>query len=191
MELKRIIIMRKLLTALLFLAMMLSGCAYTHTLPPEQLVVQKVVEAPGESNERLFEKSKVWFASTFRQSMAGWWEPNSTRTVIQYENKQSGMLIANGSILYPHAGLTRDTYKKGWEVRFTVQAEAKEGKSRITFKNLTMFIPSVMCGSYAYSSTTSSYETPLDEEELERMKPLFLDIANHFGAFLRAPEEKW
>jgi len=182
--------MKKLLNAI-FLAAMLSGCAHTHTLPAEQLVVQKVVEAPGVSNERLFEKSKVWFASTFRQSMGGWWEPNSTRTVIQYENKSSGMLIANGSILYPHAGLTRDTYKNGWEVRFTVQAEAKEGKARITFNNLTMFIPRVMCGSYAYSSTTSSYETPLDEEELERVKPLFLDLANQFGSFLRAPEEKW
>ena len=190
MELRRKIIMRKVLTAL-FLATMLSGCAYTHTFPSEQLVVQKVVEAPGVSNERLFEKSKVWFASTLRQSMAGWWEQNSTRTVIQYENKQSGVLIANASILYPHAGLTRDTYKKGWEVRFTVQAEAKEGKARITFNNLTMFIPSIFCGSYAYSSTTSSYETPLDGEELERVKPLFLDLVNQFGAFLRAPEEKW
>jgi hypothetical protein len=103
MELRRIIIIRKLLTTL-FLATMLSGCAYMQTLPPKQLVVQKVVEAPGVSNERLFEKSKLWFAGTFRQSMAGWWEQNSTRTVIQYENRQSGVLIANPSILYPHAG---------------------------------------------------------------------------------------
>lgn len=183
-------IMRKFLTTL-FLATMLSGCAYTRTLPPEQLVVQKVVEASGVSNEQLFEKSKVWFARTFRQSMAGWWEQNSTRTVIQYENKKDGVLIGNGAILYPHAGLTSDTFKKGWEVRFTVQVETKEGKARITFNKLTMFIPSVMCASYAYGSDTSSYEMPLDEEELARVKPLFLDLADQFGAFLRAPEEKW
>ena len=78
--------MRAIMTTVLFAAL-LAGCAYVQTLPPEQLLIKKVVDAPNVSKEQIFEKSKAWFAKTFRQSMAGWWEQNSTRTVIQYENR--------------------------------------------------------------------------------------------------------
>ncbi len=180
--------MRTIVTAL-FLALAMTGCAYTQTLPPAELVVQKVVEVPGVSKERIFEKSKVWFARTFRQSMSGWVEQNSRRTVIQYENQESGVMIANGAILYPHDGFTSESYKTGWEVRFTLEVEAKDGKARVTFNRLTMFVPSIICG--YYSLRTSSYERPLYAEEFEKAKPPFLDLADQFGAYLTAPEEKW
>lgn len=183
--------MRKLITALIITTLM-SGCAYKQVLPPEELVVQKVVAAPQVSKEQIFEKSRLWFARTFRQSMAGWWEQNSTRTLIQYENAGKGVLIANSSILYPHAGFGGDTHKRGWEVRFTLEADIREGQARITFSNLSMFIPSTVCANtYAYSATTGNYETPLDAEEMARVKPVLLDLADQFGAFLKAPEEKW
>jgi hypothetical protein len=181
-------VMRTIVTAV-FLAMAMTGCAYTHTLPPAELVVQNVVEAPGVSKERIFEKSKVWFARTFRQSMSGWVEQNSRRTVLQYEHKESGVLIANGAILYPHEGFTSESYKTGWEVRFTLEVEAKDGKARVTFNRLAMFVPSIICG--YYSLRTSSYERPLYDEEFEKAKPQFLDLADQFGAFLKSPEEKW
>jgi hypothetical protein len=176
----------------LILAIMLTGCAHEQVLPPEALVVQKVVAAPQISKEQIFEKSRIWFARTFRQSMSGWWEQNSTRTLIQYENEGKGVLIANGAILYPHAGFAGEGYKRGWEVRFTLETDIREGQARVTFSNLTMFVPSIICGNeYAYPATTSSYETPLDGEELARVKPVFLDLADRLGAFLKAPEEKW
>lgn len=183
--------MRRLLM-LLCLTMMMTGCAYKQVLPPEELVVQKVVMASQVSKEQIFEKTKLWFVRTFRQSMAGWWDQNSTRTLFQYENEEKGVLIANSSILYPHAGHFGEAYKRGWEVRFTLEADAIDGQARITFSNLTMFIPSTVCGSdYAYGATTSNYEMQLDAEELARMKPVLLDLADQFGAFLKAPEEKW
>src|ERR1035437_10149082 len=89
---KEMLVMRTIVTAIIF-AMVLDGCAYVRPLPPEQLVIQKVVEVPNGSKEQLIYKSKIWFAKTFRQSMAGWWEQNSTRTVIQYESREKGMLI--------------------------------------------------------------------------------------------------
>jgi hypothetical protein len=98
----------------LFLATMLTGFAYTQTLSLEQFVVQKFVEAPVMLKERLFEKSKVWFARTFRQSMARWREQNGMKTIIQYQNKGNGELLVNGSILYPHVGSTDDTYEMRW-----------------------------------------------------------------------------
>lgn len=178
--------MRTILMAVLF-EMVLAGCAYVKPLPPEQLVIQKVVEAPNVSKAQLFEKSKIWYAKTFRQSMAGWWEQNSTRTVIQYENRDNGMLIANGSILYPLEHLS-DSYKKGWEVRFTLQEEVKDGNARFSFSNLNMFVPTYICGNL-YAGTMSSYEKRLDPEEFEMVKPIFLELANQLAAYLVAPEK--
>jgi len=180
--------MRAMLTTVM-VAMVLAGCAYVKPLPPEQLVIEKVVAAPNLSKEQIFEKSKIWYAKTFRQSMAGWWEQNSTRTLIQYENREKGLLIANGAILYPLEKLS-DSYKKGWEVRFTLQEEVKDGKARVTFSNLNMFVPTYICGNL-YAGTMSSYEKRLDPEEFEKVKPLFSDLADQFGAYLQAPEKAW
>jgi hypothetical protein len=180
--------MRTMATAI-FLVMVLTGCASVHTLPPEQLVIQKVVDAPNVSKNRIFEKSKIWFVKTFRQSMAGWWAQNSTRTVIQYENEEKGVLIANAAILYPLERFP-GSYKEGWEVRFTLQEEMKDGKARITFSNLNMFVPTVFCGNL-YAGETSSYEKRLNAEEFERIKPVFHDFADQLGAYLAAPEKEW
>jgi len=180
--------MRTIVTAIIF-AMALAGCAYVRPLPPEQLVIQKVVDVPNVSKEQLIDKSKIWFAKTFRQSMAGWWEQNSTRTVIQYENRETGMLIANGAILYPLTKLS-DSYKKGWEVRFTLREEIMNGKARITFSKLNMFIPTYICGTI-YSGTVSSYEKMLDPDEYDKVKPIFNDLADQFGAYMLAPEKGW
>ncbi len=181
--------MGKIIMTAVFLAMVVAGCAYNHALPPEQFVVQKVVEAPGVSKEQVFEKSRIWFARTFRQPMSRWSEENSRRTVLQYENEGKGLLIANGAILYPHEGFTTESYKTGWEIRFTLEVEAKDGKAKVAFSHLTMFVPSIICGYYSLS--TSSYERPLYDDELEKVKPAFLDLADQFGAYLTAPEEKW
>lgn len=168
-------------------AVIMAGCAYVQTLPPEQLMIQKVVDTPNISKEHIVEKSKVWFATTFRQSMAGWWEQNSTRTVIQYENRGKGMLIANGAILYPLEKLT-DSYKNGWEVRFTLQEEVKEGTVKVSFSNLNLFVPTTICGnSYAGSQSTGSYEKRLNAEEYEKVKPVFNGYIDQLGAYLAAP----
>ena len=180
--------MRAIMTTVLF-AVVLAGCAYVQTLPPEQLVIQKVVDAPNVTKEQIFEKSKVWFAKTFRQSMAGWWEQNSTRTVIQYENREKGMLIANGAILYPLDSLY-DSYKNEWEVRFTLQEDVKDGKAAVSFSNLNLFVPRTICGN-PYAGWTSSYEKRLNVEEFEKVKPIFLNYADQLGACLVAPEKEW
>lgn len=180
--------MRRVVTTML-VAAVLAGCATVQYLPPEQLVVQKVVDAPNVSKEQIFEKSKIWFAKTFRQSMSRWIEPNSVRTVIQYENRDKGLLIANGAVPYPLERLS-DSYKRGWEVRFTLQGDVQDGRARVTFSNLTMYVPTTFCGT-AYPTSTGSYEKQLEAEEFELVKPVFLDFADKLGAYLVTPEKVW
>lgn len=170
-------------------ATFLAGCASVPTLPPERIVIQKVVDAPRLSKSRIFEKSKIWYAQTFRQSMAGKWDQNSTRTVIQYEDGEKGVLVANAAILYPLERFS-EAYKEGWEVRFTLQEEVRDGRARVTFSNLNMFVPTVFCGN-SYAGWTSSYEKRLNADEYEKLKPLFLGLADQLGAYLTAPEKEW
>lgn len=177
--------------ALLCIALFLTGCATTQLLSPEELVVQKVVFAPGISKTRILEKTKIWFARTLRQSMAGSWEQNSTRTVIQYENGEMGVLIVNSAILYP-LDKYGEAYKNGWEVRFTVQEDVKDGKARLTFRNLIIFVPRVFCGAY-FSGWTSNYETRMTAEEYVKVKPALIGLADQLKAYLTSaePSENW
>jgi hypothetical protein len=181
--------MRAVVTAMM-LAAVLAGCASVPVIPPEQTMVEKVVTAPNVPKDKIYEQSKVWFARTFRQSMSGWWMPNSSRTVIQYENRDKGLLIASGAIMYPME-YTTDAYKVGWEVRFTMEAEVRDGKARVTFGNLTMYVPTTFCGGLYGGMSTGSYEKKLEVEEFELVKPVFLGLADQLGAYLVAPEKTW
>ena len=178
--------MRLMVTAI-FITAAVTGCAYTRTLPPEQLVVNKVVEAPGMSKDQLFERSKMWLARTFRQPTSGFAEDNWRRTVIQYENETKGILISSAAILYPYRNFSGDTYKEGWEVRFTLTEEVKDGKARITFSDLIMYVPPHICG-YAYPQLTSSYQKELTSEEMDKVRPIFDRFPDQLGAFLMGPE---
>jgi hypothetical protein len=183
---ERRIHMRIMLTAI-FLTAALTGCAYIKTLPPEQLVVNKIIEAPGMSKAQLFERSKIWLAKTFRQPTSGFAEDNWRRTVIQYENESKGILIANAAILYPYRNFSGDTYKEGWEVRFTLAAEVMDGKARISFSDLTMYVPPHICG-YAYPQVTGSYQKELTSEDMDKVRPIFDSFPDKLGAFLTGPE---
>ena len=178
--------MRIILTAICITAA-LAGCSYTRTLPPEQLVVNKVVEAPGMSKDQIFERSKIWLAKTFRQPASGFAEDNWTRRALHYENEAKGILVASATILYPYRNFSGDTYKEGWEVRFTMTEEMKDGNARITFSDLIMYVPPHICG-YNYPQVTRSYQKELTTEEFEKVRPIFETLPDQFGAFLKGPE---
>jgi len=179
----------RIMATMAILAVVLTGCSSIQTLPPEQLVIQKIVAAPNLSKDKLFDKSKIWFAKTFRQSMAGRWPQSNTRTVIQYENAEKGILIANAAILYPQERFP-ESYKEGWEVRFTMEEEIKDGMASVVFSNLNFFVPVVFCG-HVNGGETSSYEKRLNVEEFERVKPVFLNFADQLGMYLTTPEPNW
>jgi hypothetical protein len=176
--------MMRAFTAAVFILALLAGCAYTRTVPPEELVVQKVVDAPGMSKEEIFERSKMWFARTFRQPVGGFAQDNWTRSVIRYEDGAKGVLIANGTILYPYRNFSGDTYKEGWEVRFTMEEDVKDGKARLTFSDLIMYVPPHICGS-RYPTVTSNYQKELTRDELKKVMPIFLSLPDNLGTYLK------
>lgn len=175
--------MRTILTAAFILAFF-TGCAYKGTIPPWQPVDQRVVEAPGMSKDEIFERSKMWFAWTFRQPVSGLAQDNWTRNVIRYEDKAGGVLIANASVLYPYTNFSTDTHKEGWEVRFTIQEDVKDGKARITISDPVMYVPPHICG-YAYPTYTSVYQKELTSREFEKVRPILLSLPDRLDAYLK------
>jgi uncharacterized protein YceK len=92
-----------------------SGCASTRALSTSEKQIQKIVEVKGASKNQLFDKSKMWFASTFK----------SANAVIQYENKENGTIMGNGNI-------TTSITTVLWRLKFSIATEVKDEKARIT-----------------------------------------------------------
>jgi hypothetical protein len=176
--------MKPYILAAIVLSTALMGCAHNSTIPAEQLVVQKVVEAPGLSKEQIFEMSKIWIARTFLQPAGGFAADNWPRTVIQYEDEGKGTLVASSSILYPFRNYSADTYKEGWEVRFIMAEDVKDGKALLTFSNLVMYVPTTICGYYS-NNFTKSYQKELTADEMEKVKPIFLSLPDRLESFLK------
>ncbi|MDZ7852370.1 MAG: DUF4468 domain-containing protein [Halomonas sp.] len=117
--------MIKLLTSL-FLTSLLAGCAAT--APPPQNFdreVSKVYETPGVSAEEIFNESRIWIAENFI----------SAKAVIEYEDKENGILIGNGSVDYLCSGI-ECLATENWKYQFTMRLDIKEDRFKTEFMNI-------------------------------------------------------
>src|SRR5690606_21582858 len=87
------------------------------------IVYQEVVEADGKSSDELFTASRLWFLDTFK----------SSKDVIQYEDRQAGIIAGKGFaevLVFP---LGYAVVSKVW---MDIQVEAKDDRYRYTIKNI-------------------------------------------------------
>ena len=120
--------MRKLI--IFFFTLLLFGCASAYLVPDAERVFERVVEAPGYSQEQIFNGTKIWIAENFR----------SAKAVLEYENKDTGIIIGNGSISYPCSGF-ECFGREDWKIPFTMRVDIKDQKFRLTFSNLRLTWP--------------------------------------------------
>lgn len=106
MNMKRVILIMVSVFALI------SGCASTKPMSTSETQIQKIVDVKGASKNQLFDKSRMWYASTFK----------SANAVIQYENKENGTIMGNGNI----------TANGVWRLMISITTEVKDEKARIT-----------------------------------------------------------
>src|SRR3972149_2220357 len=105
---------------------LLCGCMPT-LIPSDSTTVQRVIEVPGIPKDIIYERSRIWIAKTFRSSKA----------VIEYENKETGVIIGNGIIHYINKKIDPfGIYAAEIPVRFTMEENIRDGKIKITFDNL-------------------------------------------------------
>lgn len=120
--------MRKLFTKLvvgLCMVGMLFGCAGLQPMINEESKIDQVFDAPNLTKQQIFEQIKIWIAQNFR----------SAKAVLEYENKNDGVLIGNSVINYPCSGFDHIA-KADWKVLFTMRVDIKDNRFRLSFINL-------------------------------------------------------
>jgi hypothetical protein len=109
-------------------ALFLSGCAAAMPVKQEDMTYQKVIELPKQSKQQIFEKSKQWIASTFKSSKA----------VLEYDNKDEGVIIGNGSMDRPISAIN---ITGGSLISFNMREDIKDNKARLTFSKFLAIVP--------------------------------------------------
>lgn len=169
-------------------ALVIAGCAGVQAAPPEQLAVQKILDVPGMTKQQIYENSRLWIARSFNPYKAVWLFKRKTAPVLEYADENKGILIATGNIPYPHREYSlTEGYKAYWEVTFTMEVDVRDGKARVTFSNLDIYVPKLWCGNI-YSEWLGAYDKPLTAvEDMEAVRPVLTGLAGRLGEFLRAP----
>jgi len=143
---------------------LLVGCQTLQPVTPEQANFERVVEAPGKSQDEIYKIIKVWMAKSF----------GSSKEVIELDSKEDGIIIGNGIIDYPCQGLSCMA-KEDWTVPFTMQIDIKDEKFRLTFSNVKLSWPP------SYSATVGSspaYDGAIRNiGDLNAIKPKLLSLS--------------
>lgn len=147
--------MKKL--AYMIIVFMLSGCAAAMPVKQEDMTYQKVVEISGVAKDVIFEKSKQWIAHTFK----------SAKAVIEYDNREEGVIIGNGSMERPISAVN---ISGGSLISYTMQEDIKDGRVRLTFSRFAAQVPP----SYnSITGTSPGGEYGIRQADLQGMRSKF------------------
>jgi hypothetical protein len=151
----------------------LGGCASVQPLSEEQKTIQTVVQVDGASQDKIYDGIKVWIAENF----------NSAKAVTEYDNKEQGRIIGNGITAYPCSGL--DCMAKGdWKVYFTMRADVKDDKFRLTFTNIQIGWPA----KYDSLGAHPAQQFPINQQEqVNDIKPVLLAFGDSIKASIHNP----
>lgn len=148
----------KRLVPLLFL---LAGCAEMmgNIVPPQERALEMVHEVPLKKDE-IFNRSLEWMAKTFVDS----------KEVIELKDKESGKIIGKGIVTFTNMGMATIP------CRYTLTIEAKDGKYRASFENLT-----AMWGSEGGGANPQPLEY---DSHINQVKPKLTALDADLNAFL-------
>lgn len=156
---------------------LLSGCAATMRISPEDAVYQKIIELPNQSKSAIYEKSRQWFAERFK----------SARSIIEYENKDEGAIIGNSAMPRPvsvvHIG-------GGSTISYTMKEEIKDNRVRLTFNNFVAFAPTSV--NNITGQVYSGGEMPVLQADLEGLRANLDLLADDLRTYiLNKNAESW
>ncbi len=91
------------------------------TYPPES----RIISADSNKDE-LFKRSMIWLAKTFR----------SSRAVIEYQDKEYGVIVGNGYNLITLEPIDDWGYTEYFKMSYTLIIEAQDNRVRIIMDNI-------------------------------------------------------
>ncbi|GAB4199695.1 MAG: DUF4468 domain-containing protein [Bacteroidia bacterium] len=104
----------------------------------EPLAYTEVVQVDSVSKNELYNRAKVWFATTY----------NSVNDVLQIDNKEEGMLIGKAIMKYEPNVFTGSEQTKG-NIKYTIKIFVKDGRYKY---EITDFIHDPYGNQYGKSS---------------------------------------
>jgi len=154
-----------------WLAALIAACltgACSETPPPEpaaaeDLFFQEIIQTPGVPRHRLFEGAKLWVSRQFSGEL----------DVIQYANRDQGVIMAKTFLDYSRPAQTWG--EDHFEFRFGVFIETREGRMRVTFKDMSMI------GVYGPESIMKT--------DMDVIRPMIETSVANLKASLAAPTE--
>lgn len=140
--------------------------------PVVDRTIQKVYDVPGMTKDRIYDKSRIWIAKNFRSSKA----------VIEYENKETGVIVGNGITNYPVSGFMSAVAHEGWQVRFNMKEDMKDNKIRVTYENLTLLLPA--------SKYSGPAEVPVSSQsDIDALRSVLLSFSDQMVQYVRSSKD--
>jgi hypothetical protein len=118
-------------TLALGLILVFTGCAVQKPLPLEEMAISREAEFTGGSKGDIFDKSRVWIERHLY----------SKRNIIDFADKEAGVIVANGYIDYPAVGKIEAIEKVQYTISFTMKEQISDSRVTITFSNLLVDVP--------------------------------------------------
>lgn len=138
----------------LMIILSITGCAAMQPIEDADKTIEKVVDIPTRTKEQIYTATKIWLAENFV----------SSKSVIEVDDKESGIIIGNANMKYPCTQGMSCLVKGDWRLNVSLRFDMKDQKFRITFTNMSWSSPS--------SSTSPAYNNvPLNTKgDIEEVK---------------------
>jgi hypothetical protein len=150
----------------------LFGCASAQPISEADRTFDRVVDAPGYTQDQIYNFTKIWIAQNFK----------SAKSVIELDSKEDGIIIGNGIINYPCTGMDC-MVKSDWRVPFTMRVDIKNEKFRVSFLNIRLSWPS----SYSSGMAIPAYDGPVNTQgHMDEIKPALLKFGDELLASMGA-----
>lgn len=177
--------MKKLILAGV-MGLVLTGCATTGKMATQQSAeanalrtYEEVVTLNNMNKGQIFEQSKIWIAKRFK----------SANNVIQYADGNTGTIVGKGNMKFPCVGYIECTAYANSNVNFTLTIDVKDGKAKLAFTDLGIYMPPSVTGGYAFAGGNN---LPIWQEKhkpyvISELKDTILD----YKQFVSTPAKDW
>jgi len=121
--------MGRICVVLLFLLSM-AGCTSPQVMQAWDFPIRNSFEIEGLSKERIFDLTRLWFERHLY----------SSGSIIEYANREEGVIVANGDIDYPASG-REEMERIQYTISFRVRADVSPGRLDLVFADLLINVP--------------------------------------------------
>jgi len=133
----------------LFLLSALTLLSITTLFGQEKLTYSEVVQTDSISQNELYNRAKLWFATTY----------NSANDVLQMDNKEEGQLIGKAILKYNPNVLSGSEQTKG-NINYTIKIFVKNGRYKYEITDFIHDPYGNQYGKYSMGVITTSEECP-------------------------------